>query len=72
MNCVEALQPNISEWLEGKPFSDIYIRDKYCLNMVLKIRGNPASVYDIARAILALNAYAEDEKREFLIWEKRM
>lgn len=70
--CVDSLKPNIVEWLETRPFSDIWIRDKYCLNAVLKIRGNPASAIAIADAILALNAYAVDSSNEHLIWQKRM
>ena len=70
--CVDSLKPNIAEWIGSKPFSDIWIRDKYCLNAVLKIRGNPTSPLAIADAILALNAYAENIANEHLIWQKRM
>ena len=72
IKCVDILKPNISEWIESKPFSDIWVRDKYCLNAVLKIRGNPSSPLAIADAILALNAYAENAQNEHLIWQKRM
>ena len=72
LSCNDMLKPNITEWLESKPFSDIWVRDKYCLNAVLKIRGNPTSHLAVADAILALNAFAEDVSNEHLIWQKRM
>ncbi len=72
LDCDDVLKPNIAEWLEGKPFSDIYIHDKYCLNMILKIRGNPTSALDTAKAILALNNYAADKEKEYQLWQKRM
>ena len=40
LTCSNILKPNITEWLKSKPFSDIWVRDKYCLNAVLKIRDN--------------------------------
>ena len=70
--CSDILKPNIAEWIESRPFSDIWIKDKYCLNAVLKIRGNPTSPLAIADAILALNSYAENTVNEHLIWQKRM
>ena len=72
VNCADILKPNIAEWINSKPFSDIWIHDKYCINAVLKIRGNPTSSLAIADAILALNAYAENTTNEHLIWQKRM
>ena len=72
IRCSDALEVNIAEWLESKEFTDVWIRDKYCLNAVLKIRGNPKTPLDIADAILALNAYAENTANEHLIWQKRM
>lgn len=72
VNCVDGLRPNIAEWIDSKPFSDIWIRNKYCLNVVLKIRGNPTSPIAVANAILALNAYAENTANEHLLWQTRM
>lgn len=72
LTCDDTLKPNIVEWLKSKPFSDIWVRDKYCLNAVLKIRGNPTSPLAIADAILALDAFAKDISKEHLIWQKRM
>lgn len=71
MNVNEVLFPNIIEWVTYGQFSDIWIRDKYCLNAVLKIRGNPTSPLAIADAILALNAYAENDTNEHLIWQQK-
>ena len=70
--CDERLKLNIAEWIASKEFSDIWIRDKYCLNAVLKIRGNPSAPLSIVDAILALNAYAKSEANEHLIWQLRM
>lgn len=72
LTCSNMLKPNITEWLETKPFSDIWVRDKYCLNAVLKIRGNPTSLLAVADAILALDAFAKEVSKEHLIWQKRM
>lgn len=72
VQCADILKPNIVEWLDSKPFSDIWIRDKYCLNAVLKIRGNPTSPFAVADAILSLDAYAVNEENEHMLWQRRM
>lgn len=61
------LAENLREWVEGKELSDIWIRDKYCIGAVLKIRRSN----DFISAFLALDEYAKDEANEAGIWQTR-
>lgn len=68
MNCEEVLIPNLMEWIYDKELSNIWIRDKYCIRAVLKIRNSN----EFVDAFLSLDAYAKDERNEFLLWQQRM
>ena len=63
----ERLSENVNQWLRDELLSSIWIGD-YCVGMVMKIWGSR----DVAGAVLALSAYAEDpEKNLPLIWRVR-
>ncbi len=66
---VTELKPNIVEWVSGEPISDIWI-GKYCVNAVMKIRGDD----NFVGAILALDRYAKNPTREneARLWLTRM
>lgn len=66
--CDEILMPNILEWAENKPISDIWVRDKYCVNAVMKMRG----CNDFISAVIALDDYLKDESTEFALWQMRV
>ncbi len=66
-NCEESLFTNVIEWLESKKYSDIWIKDKYCVGAVLKMRGDT----DFISAIIALDDYAKDESKEHTLWKTR-
>ena len=59
---------NLSEWIEGRDFTDFRIHDKYSINVVLAIRNSN----DFISALLDLVAYAEDEEKEYLLWQTKM
>lgn len=67
INAEKKLIPNLLEWTEGRPLSDIYVRDKYCIGAVLKLRGST----DFVSAFLALDSYAKDENNEPFLWQTR-
>ncbi len=71
-NCDSALITNISEWISGRPFSEVYIRGKYSLGMVLSIRGYDGTDSDFVEAFLALNDYAVNEINESGLWRARL
>lgn len=68
LNCCDDLLINVSEWVNDEPITDIWIKDKYCVGAVLKIRND----YDVIDAILSLNLYAKDDSYETLLWRRRM
>lgn len=59
------LQPNLTQWLRGGPFSEVLIREKYSLRTVLAIRRSA----DVSSALLDLSAYARDGKKEYRLWQ---
>ena len=63
-----ALRVNLTEWLEGKALSDIWVRDKYCIGSVMQLRATQ----DFISAFIALDDYAKDESREAGLWRKRL
>lgn len=63
----ERLIPNLIEWAQNKPLSDIWINDKYCIGAVLKFRGDS----DFISAFMALNDYAADASNEKYLWRAR-
>lgn len=65
--CDEILAPNILEWVENKPISDIWVRDKYCVNAVMEMRSSK----DFISAIIALDDYLKDESAEYALWQMR-
>ena len=64
-DCCDELKQNLTEWLDEKPLSDIKIRDKYTINMVLNLHGNN----DFISAFTALDAYAKNPTAEIRIWQ---
>lgn len=67
MNINPRLYLNIEEWLEDKPFSDIWIRNKYCIRAVLQLRKDN----DFIDAILALDEYSQNASYEYRLWRQR-
>lgn len=51
----ECLEENLNQWMRNEPLSEIWI-GKYCIGMVLSIRGNR----NFLDALDALNLYALD------------
>lgn len=68
LNCCDDLLINVNEWVNDEPITDIWIKDKYCVGAVLKIRND----YDVIDAFLSLDQYARDDTNESLLWRKRM
>lgn len=68
MKTEEALTVNLTEWLEGKALSDIWVRDKYCIGSVMHLRASE----DFVSAFIALDDYAKDESKEQGIWRMRL
>lgn len=63
-NLDDRLLPNLREWMEGKPVTDIWI-GKYCVNAIMSIRGDS----DFLGALEAMNTYLQDEEAGIgLIW----
>lgn len=67
LKCDERLFVNIKEWMENENYSDIWIRDKYCIGALLKMRRDN----DFVSAIIVLDEYAKDESKEFALWQVR-
>lgn len=67
LQCDERLFVNIKEWMENENYTDIWIRDKYCIGALLKMRRDN----DFVSAIIALDEYAKDESKEFALWQVR-
>lgn len=65
--CNDKLAANVTEWVEDKELSDILINEKYCINSVLKIRGDN----DFLSALIVLDDYLNDQTKEFAIWQPR-
>ncbi len=72
VDCEAVLHTNLVEWAQDKPLSDVWIRDKYCMNAVLEIRGGGRSGLDVADAFLDLNEYVKNSDQEYRIWRIRM
>lgn len=68
MDTQDFLVPNLIEWIEGKDFTDIWVRDKHCIGSVLHLRGTK----DFLSAFTALDDYAKDEAAEAGIWRMRL
>ena len=68
MNAEEFLIQNLKEWLEEKDFTDIFVKDKYCLNMVMELNDTN----DFITAFTALDNYAKDDSAESGIWMVRI
>jgi len=63
-NLDDRLVPNLREWMDGKPVTDIWI-GKYSVNAVMSIRGDT----DFLSALEAMNTYLQDEEAGIaLIW----
>ncbi len=62
-----ALGDNLTEWVEGRPFSEIRIHETYTLADVLAIRQDG----DVSGALLDLGAYARDASLEYRLWRLR-
>lgn len=60
----ELLQQNLLEWIEDNPLSDIWINEKYCVEGVMKMRGNKDFVY----ALISLDDYAKNVEKESVLW----
>lgn len=61
------LIPNLREWVDGKPITDIWI-GKYCVNAILSIRGDT----DFLSALEAMDTYLRDEEAGIaLIWRAK-
>lgn len=58
------LQQNLLEWLENKQLSDIWINEKYCVEGVMRMRGNK----DFISALISLDDYARDTEKENALW----
>ena len=67
MDAEDFLQPNITEWLEGRKLSDIFVRERHCIGSVMKFWGTK----DFVSAFIALDDYAKDEAAEIHIWRAR-
>lgn len=58
------LLPNLREWMDGKPVTDIWI-GKYCVNAIMSIRGDR----NFLSALCAMNTYLQNEAAGIaLIW----
>ena len=66
LRCEEVLLPNLLEWLNGKPLTEIWVHDKYCIGAVMKIRKSD----DFIHCFLALDDYAKDSGSESAIWTR--
>ena len=66
--CPQALWPNLCEWSEERPLSDIYV-GKYTLPMILAIWNSK----DFLRALEVMKELCEGktETAELKIWEMR-
>ena len=51
LNVGDLLQQNLLEWLENKQLSDIWINEKYCVEGVMRMRGNK----DFVSALISLH-----------------
>ncbi len=60
----ELLQQNLLEWIEDNPLSDIWINEKYCVEGVMKMRGNK----DFVSALISLDDYAKNVEKESVLW----
>ena len=59
------LEPNLREWINGEPISDLWI-GKYCINAIMKARDDN----DFLDAFLAMSLYLKDESAGVLkIWQ---
>lgn len=56
----EKLRPNIREWLNDQPLSDVYVNDRYCVRSVMKMYGDK----NFVRAIILLDNYLKDSETE--------
>ncbi len=64
LNVGDLLQQNLLEWLENKQLSDIWINEKYCVEGVMRMRGNK----DFVSALISLDDYAKDIEKENALW----
>ena len=64
LNVDDLLQQNLSEWLENKQLSDVWINEKYCIAGVMRMRGNN----DFVSALISLDDYAKDKAKERDLW----
>lgn len=64
LNVGDLLQQNLLEWLENKQLSDIWINEKYCVEGVMRMRGNK----DFVSALISLDDYAKDKEKENALW----
>lgn len=64
LNVGNLLQQNLLEWLENKQLSDIWINEKYCVEGVMRMRGNK----DFVSALISLDDYAKDAEKENALW----
>lgn len=67
-NCSVHLLPNVYEWVEGRPLSDIYV-DKYSISMILSIWNSN----DFLRALEVICELQQGNKdiAERRIWQMR-
>lgn len=65
LNVGNLLQQNLLEWIENKQLSDIWINEKYCVEGVMRMRGNK----DFVSALISLDDYAKDIKKENALWD---
>lgn len=65
-NCDEKLLPNLLQWLQNEPLTDIWIGEKYCIGAVMKIRESD----DFVQSFIALDDYARDTDFEYAIWQR--
>lgn len=65
-NCEEELLPNLLQWLNNEPLTDIYINEKYCIGAVMKIRRSD----EFMPSFIALDDYAKDPDSELSIWQR--
>lgn len=64
--CEDFLFPNLAEWTNNMPVSDIWVNDKYCVGAVMKIRRDD----DFVAAFIALDDYAKSSDSEPEIWRR--
>ena len=60
----DLLQQNLLEWMDNKPLSDIWVNEKYCVEVVMRMRGNK----DFASAVISLDDYAKGIEKENVLW----